>query len=114
MWEIGIELTAALIPRAETIMAEIYPLFGVIPEHEIDGVVDEHGVITPKGRGLLKRIGVETESDVSIKKSTIRLLINLYNEWKRPRPSDRLRDGIARGEILGHLGRGRLSGREIG
>jgi acetyltransferase-like isoleucine patch superfamily enzyme len=65
-------------------MAEIYHIFGVIPEHEIDGMVDEEGFITPKGQKLLKKIGVEKGSRVSIKKSTIRALVNLYNEWKRP------------------------------
>jgi NDP-sugar pyrophosphorylase family protein len=65
-------------------VAEIHHIFGVIPEHEIDGMVDEQGVITIEGRKLLKRIGVETGSKVSIRKSTIRSLINLYNEWKRP------------------------------
>jgi acetyltransferase-like isoleucine patch superfamily enzyme len=65
-------------------VAEIYRMFGVIPEDEIDGIADEQGVITIEGRKLLKRIGVETGSKVSIRKSTIRSLINLYNEWKRP------------------------------
>ena len=65
-------------------MAKVYHIFGVIPEHEIDGMVDKQGFITAKGQKLLKRIGVETGSKVSIKKSTIRSLINLYNEWKRP------------------------------
>lgn len=67
-------------------MADMTPIFGVIPEHEIDGIVDEQDFITPKGRELLKRIGVETGPKVSIKKSTIRSLIILYNQWRRPRP----------------------------
>lgn len=65
-------------------MAKIYHLFGVIPEHEIDGMVDALGYLTVKGQKLLKRIGVETGPKVSIKRSTIRSLVNLYNEWKRP------------------------------
>jgi acetyltransferase-like isoleucine patch superfamily enzyme len=65
-------------------MAKVYHIFGVIPEHEIDGMVDEQGFVTAKGQKLLKKIGVETGSKVSIKKSTIRILVNLYNEWKRP------------------------------
>ena len=65
-------------------MAKVYHIFGVIPEDEIDGMVDEQGFITAKGQKLLKRIGVETGSRVSIKKSTIKVLVNLYNEWKRP------------------------------
>ena len=68
-----------------TNVAKVYHIFGVIPEDEIDGMVDEQGFITAKGQKLLKRIGVETGSKVSIKKSTIRVLVNLYNEWKRPR-----------------------------
>jgi acetyltransferase-like isoleucine patch superfamily enzyme len=64
-------------------------------------MVDEQGVITPKGRELLKRIGVERESNVSIKKSTIRLLINLYNEWKRPRPRIDSETELIVGKFLG-------------
>ena len=67
-----------------TNVAKVYHIFGVIPEHEIDGMVDEHGFITAKGQKLLKKIGVETGFKVSIKKSTIRALVNLYNQWKRP------------------------------
>jgi acetyltransferase-like isoleucine patch superfamily enzyme len=65
-------------------MAKVYHIFGVIPEHEIGGMVDEQGFVTPKGQKLLKRIGVETGPGVSINKSTIRALVRLYNEWKRP------------------------------
>jgi acetyltransferase-like isoleucine patch superfamily enzyme len=65
-------------------VAEVYHIFGVIPEDEIDGMVDEQGCITAKGQKLLNKIGVETGSRVSIKKSTIKILVNLYNEWKRP------------------------------
>ena len=65
-------------------MAKVYHIFGVIPEHEIDGMVDELGYLTAKGQKLLKRIGVETGPKVSIKKSTIRALVSLYNQWKRP------------------------------
>ena len=67
-----------------TNVAKVYHIFGVIPEQEIDGMVDEQGFITANGQTLLKRIGVGTGSKVSIKKSTLRSLINLYNEWKRP------------------------------
>jgi acetyltransferase-like isoleucine patch superfamily enzyme len=66
-------------------VAKVYHIFGVIPEHEIEGMLDEQGFITAKGQKLLKKIGVETGSKVSIKGSTLRSLINLYNEWKRPR-----------------------------
>ena len=55
-----------------TNVAKVYHMFGVIPEHEIAGMVDEQGFITAKGQKLLKKIGVETESRVSIKKSTIK------------------------------------------
>ena len=65
-------------------MAKVYHIFGVIPDHEIDGMVDELGYLTAKGQKLLKRIGVETGPKVSINKSTIRALVNLYNQWKRP------------------------------
>ena len=65
-------------------MAKVYHIFGVIPEHEIDGMVDELGFLTAKGQRLLKKIGVETGPKVSIKKSTIRALVSLYNQWKRP------------------------------
>ena len=65
-------------------MAKVYHIFGVIPEHEIDGMVDELGHLTAKGQKLLKRIGVETGPKVSINKSTIRALVDLYNQWKRP------------------------------
>ncbi len=82
-------------------MAKVYRIFGVIPEDEIDGMVDEQGVITPKGRELLKRIGVERESNVSIRKSTLRLLINLYNEWKRPRPRIDSETELIVGQFLG-------------
>ena len=64
-------------------------------------MVDEQGVITPKGRELLKRIGVERESNVSIRKSTLRLLINLYNEWKRPRPRIDTETELIVGKFLG-------------
>jgi len=82
-------------------MAQIHHIFKGISEHEIDGMVDEQGVITPKGRELLKRIGVERESNVSIRKSTLRLLINLYNEWKRPRPRIDAETELIVGKFLG-------------
>jgi len=65
-------------------VAKVYHIFGVIPDHEIDGMVDELGYLTAKGQKLLKRIGVETGPKVSINKSTIRALVSLYNQWKRP------------------------------
>ena len=82
-------------------MAKVYHIFGVIPEDEIDGMVDEQGFITVKGKKLLKRIGVETGSKVSIKKSTIRVLVNLYNEWKRPRPRIDSETELIVGQFLG-------------
>ncbi len=50
-------------------MADITPIFGIIPEHEIDRMVDQQGFITPKGRELLKRMGVKAGSKVTIRKS---------------------------------------------
>ena len=82
-------------------MAKVYHIFGVIPEDEIDGMVDEQGFITAKGQKLLKRIGVETGSKVLIKKSTIRVLVNLYNEWKRPRPRIDSETELIVGQFLG-------------
>ena len=82
-------------------MAEIYHIFGVIPEYEIEGMVDEHGFVTAKGQRSLKRIGVETGPKVSIKKSTIRVLVNLYNEWKRPHPRIDSETELIVGKFLG-------------
>ena len=82
-------------------MAKVYHIFRVIPEHEIDGVVDEQDFITLKGRELLKRMGVETESNVSIRKSTIRLLISLYNQWRRPHPRIDSETELIVGKFLG-------------
>jgi acetyltransferase-like isoleucine patch superfamily enzyme len=66
-------------------MTEIYHIFKGIPEHELEGVLDKSGFLTTKGQELLKRIGVETEAKVSVGMSTIQNLVNLYNEWKRPK-----------------------------
>ena len=84
-----------------TNVAKVYHIFGVIPEDEIDGMVDEQGFITVKGKKLLKRIGVETGSKVSIKKSTIKILVNLYNEWKRPHRRIDLETELIVGKFLG-------------
>jgi len=67
-------------------MGNVYPILGVVPEREIDGMVDEQGFVTPRGRESLKRMGVETGPAVSIGKSTLRLLVDLHRGWRRPRP----------------------------
>ncbi len=82
-------------------MAKVYHIFGVIPEYEIDGMVDERGFVTPKGRELLKRMGVETGPKVLIRKSTIRLLVSLYNQWKRPCPRIDTETELLVGKFLG-------------
>jgi len=66
-------------------MTEIHHIFKGIPEHELEGVLDQSGFLTIKGQDLLRRIGVETEAKVSIGKSTIQNLVSLYNEWKKPK-----------------------------
>lgn len=65
-------------------MTEIRHIFGGISEYELDGVLDESGFLTTKGQELLRKIGVNTEAKVSIGKTTIKNLVSLYNDWKRP------------------------------
>lgn len=68
-------------------MTEIYHIFKGISEHELEGLLNESGFLTIKGQKLLRRMGVETEVRVSVAKSTIKNLVSLYNEWKRPKTS---------------------------
>ncbi len=72
------------------IMARVYHIFGGISEQELDGIVDESEFLTITGKKLLEKMGVETGRNVSIGKTTIQNLVNLYNAWKNPdRPFDR-------------------------
>ena len=70
-------------------MPKIYNIFGGISEQELDGIVDESEFLTITGKKLLEKMGVETGRKVSIGKTTIQNLVNLYNAWKNPdRPLD--------------------------
>lgn len=65
-------------------MPKIYHIFGGISEQELDGIVDESEFLTITGKKLLEKMGVETGRNVSIGKTTIQNLVNLYNAWKNP------------------------------
>ena len=70
-------------------MPKIYHIFGGISEQELDGIVDESEFLTITGKKLIEKMGVETGRNVSIGKTTIQNLVNLYNAWKNPdRPLD--------------------------
>lgn len=66
-------------------MAKVYHIFKGIPEIELREALDESGGITNKGREILRKIGVIVEEKVSIGRSTIKNLVGLYNEWKKPK-----------------------------
>ena len=87
--------------KRTTNVAKVYHIFGVIPVHEIDGMADDLGYLTAKGQTLLKRMGVGTGANVSIKKSTIRVLVNLYNQWKRPHRQIDSETEVIVGKFLG-------------
>jgi len=65
-------------------MAKVHHIFGGISEHELENILDKSGFLTIKGKKLLVRMGVETGIKVSIGKTTIQNLVNLYNAWKMP------------------------------
>src|SRR4030043_252635 len=53
------------------------------------GYYVETPFLTITGKKLLEKMGVETGRKVSIGKTTIQNLVNLYNAWKNPdRPLD--------------------------
>ncbi|MBM4340778.1 MAG: hypothetical protein FJ110_14710 [Deltaproteobacteria bacterium] len=65
-------------------MGMIKHLFNGILDHEVNNAVDDHGLLTVNGEQLLKKMGVIAEQGLIIDKSTIRILANGYNEWKKP------------------------------
>jgi NDP-sugar pyrophosphorylase family protein len=65
-------------------MAKVYHIFGGISEHELESILDKSGFLTIKGKKLLARMGVQTGIKVSIGKTTIQNLVNLYKAWKTP------------------------------
>ena len=64
-------------------MAKIHHIFGGIPESELEAMAAA-GAITPRGKELLHEMGVEVESNVVIRDSTLLFLIKQYNFMKTP------------------------------
>ena len=65
-------------------MVKVYHIFRGISQSELEGILHESGFLTTIGKKLLERIGVKTESGVSIGRGTVQNLVNLYNAWKAP------------------------------
>ncbi len=66
-------------------MTKIHHIFGGISGYELNGALDDSGVLTAQGQELLRKIGVDVEAEVSIGKTTIQNLVGLYNAWKIPK-----------------------------
>jgi len=52
------------------------------------GILDISGILTPRGRDMLERIGVHTGENVSFGESTIQNLVSLYSAWENPIRTD--------------------------
>jgi acetyltransferase-like isoleucine patch superfamily enzyme len=64
-------------------------IFGGISESNLEGFLDETGFLTAAGKRSLENLGVKTGARVSIGRTTLRNLAEVYNAWRAPeRPVD--------------------------